>query len=625
MSVTSNGKKVILGILAITLAVAMACSSAAPTAAPPQARPEAQSQPAEAPAEAPDPAAPAAAPVSQPMTPTPTPLAGDAPIPRVPTATPVPAAASAALEAEEAVGTLRIAYTELGPPRFIPKLFGSPQVSINLTTVWESVWHNSPQNEVLPRLVKDWSVSDNGLVWTMKLEEGVQFHKGKGEMTAEDIVFSGDNRIEEGTISLPAGLPAVWEAPEGGVTILDDYTFEIDTTGSGPRFDFSWYFTSARRFGFPVVSKNHVEALGAERASVEQPIGTGPWESLEHKASESWHLAAVKDHWRKTPNFEELYILEIAEESTRVANFQAGKLDSMHMSLESIPVLEQMPGVKFKRLQWGGQMFINIHGQMYVDRPDLPTPRNSDLPWISSNPDTSSPEWETARKVREAMAISIDRQLIVDSVLQGEGSPSSIFGWMGNEHRLGPLFEELQYMYDPERAKQLLADAGYPDGIDINMALTTRPLPAVLEQGEVVCLMWEEVGIRCTQTRSPMSAFRPHFIKRSWEGVNTHGVDYLPEPVASMQGTYRVIGTVNYGMEHPWLEEKIQLAQDTFDEEERFEIQMEIAKWQFHNVITLPTFLVNRVYPLGPEIDDYEMGCCQTRVLFDLEHIPHRR
>ena len=67
------------------------------------------------------------------------------------------------------------------------------------------------------------------------------------------------------------------------------------------------------------------------------------------------------------------------------------------------------------------------------------------------------------------------------------------------------------------------------------------------------------------------------------------------------------------------------MAQDTFDEEERFEIQMEIAKWQFHNVITLPTFLVNRVYPLGPEIDDYEMGCCQTRVLFDLEHIPHRR
>ena len=216
-------------------------------------------------------------------------------------------------------------------------------------------------------------------------------------------------------------------------------------------------------------------------------------------------MDAVKDHWRKVPEFSELIILEIAEEATRVANFQAGKLDSMHMSLESIPVLEKMPGVKFKRLKWGGQMFINIHGQMYVDRPDLPTPRNSDLPWISSNPDTGSPEWEVARKVREAMSISIDRQLIVDTLLNGEGSPSSLFGWMGNEHRLGPLFEELIFEYNPARAKQLLAEAGYPDGIDIDMALTTRPLPAVTEQGEVVCLMWVEVGIRCTQTRSPMS------------------------------------------------------------------------------------------------------------------------
>ena len=211
MSVTSKGEKVILGILALTLAVAMACSSAAPTAAPPQAQPEAQSQPQPA---APAAAAPEPAAVPAPAS-TAAPLATNAPIPQVPTSTPVPTAASAAPESEEAKGTLRIAYTELGPPRFIPKLFGSPQVSINLTTVWESVWHNSPQNEVLPRLVKDWSVSDNGLVWTMKLEEGVQFHKGKGEMTAADIVFSGDNRIEEGTISLPAGLPAVWEAPEG--------------------------------------------------------------------------------------------------------------------------------------------------------------------------------------------------------------------------------------------------------------------------------------------------------------------------------------------------------------------------------------------------------------------------
>ncbi len=494
-----------------------------------------------------------------------------------------------------------------------------------MTTVHESPWHNDPKGNIMPRLFKSWSVSDNGLVWTFQIQEGIQFHEGKGEMTAKDIDWSVNNRLQEDSISRPTGLAAVWQAPEGGTTVIDDFTLEVDTSGSGPRFDISWYITSGKLGGQLVTSKKHVDALGEGTAGVEQPIGTGPWQSIEHRVAEFWHLEAVKDHWRKTPNFAELYIREISEESTRVANFLAGELDSMHMSLESISEIEKMDGVKIKRLEAGGQMFINIHGQMYVDRPDLPTPRNSDLPWISADPDTSSAEWEKARKVREAMAISIDRQLIVDTLLNGEGSPSSLFAWMGHENRLGSLYEELQYQYDPERAKQLLADAGYEDGFEINMALTTRPLPAVTEQGEVVCLMWEDVGISCIQEGSQMSAFRPHYIDRSWTGVNTHGTDASPEPLTNINGQISAASTVNYGIEHPWLEEKKAEALATVDEDQRFKVEAEIAKWIFDNVVILPTFKVNRVYPLGPRIDDWEMACCRTRTLLDIEYIPHRR
>ena len=82
---------------------------------------------------------------------------------------------------------------------------------------------------------------------------------------------------------------------------------------------------------------------------------------------------------------------------------------------------------------------------------------------------------------------------------------------------------------------------------------------------------------------------------------------------------------VNYGIEHPFLEEKAAQASATFDEVERYKIEAEIAKWIFDNAVILPTFKVNRVYPLGPNIDDWEMACCRTRVLLDLEYIPHRR
>ena len=297
----------------------------------------------------------------------------------------------------------------------------------------------------------------------------------------------------------------------------------------------------------------------------------------------------------------------------------------MHMSLESLPVIEQVEGVKFLRLPGGGQTHINIHGQMYIDREDLATPRNSSLPWISASPNTGSPEWEQARKVREAMAIAIDGELIVETLLGGAGQPNSVFGWMGHEARLGSLSDELVYEYDPERAKQLLSDAGYEQGFEINMALTVRPFAGTVQMGEAACTMWEEINIRCTQTRSQMSAFRPNFVDRSWEGLNTHGLGPLPEPLVTYSSSMVSKGVINYGIEHPFLEEKISQTQATFDDEQRFEIQREIAQWVFDNVAILPMYKVDWVFPLGPNIDTWDMACCDARVLFDLEHIPHRR
>ena len=542
-------------------------------------------------------------------------------------ATSVPAPTQAPAVSTGAVGTLNIAYSQVGPPKFIPKVNGSPQSSINTSTVWESLWHTDSEGNLIPRLVKDWSVSEDGLVWTLRLEEGIQFHNGKGDMTAEDVIWSMDNIVSEGTVSgRLAQRQTIFYAENGGMTAIDDHTIEVDSTGSGPRFDLTWYSTSGLLTGaLPVMSKNHIEALGEERATVEDPIGTGPWRHIEHKTSEVWKLEAVEDHWRKTPEFAELNIFEIAEEATRIANFLAGKLDSMHMSLESLKVIEQVEGVKFLRLPGGGQTHLNIHGQMYIDREDLGTPRNSDLPWISSSADTDSPEWEQARKVREAMAIAIDRELIVETLLGGAGEPNSVFGWMGHEARLGSLREELVYEFDVDRAKQLLSEAGYGDGFEINMALTVRPFAGTVQMGEAACTMWEEINIRCTQTRSQMSAFRPNFVDRSWEGINTHGLGPLPEPLVTYSSSMVSEGVINYGIEHPFLQEKIDQAQSTFDDEDRFAIQREIAQWVFDNVAIMPMYKVDWVFPLGPNIDSWDMACCDARVLFDLEHIPHRR
>ncbi len=640
MAFRSFRKTALFGVIALALALVVACGAAEETVPEPepasqpqaqaQTQPSAPSEPAAAPAA--ESSAPAAEPTGSSQLATsqsaPAPTAAPRPAGRstlVPTPTPAPVVE--VMEETPTAGVLNIGYSQLGPPKFIPKLSGSPQTSINISVLWESMWHSDSNGNVIPRLVKEWSVSDDGNVWTLHLEENIPFHKGKGNMTAQDMIWSMDNIVSEGTVSgRLAQRQTIFYAEGGGMTAVDDHTLQVDTTANGPRFDLTWYSTSALLTGaLPIMSQAHFESLGEERAGVEDPIGTGPWQHVEHKTSEVWKLEAVQDHWRKTPNFAELNIWEIAEESTRIANFQAGKMDSIHMSLESLPVLEQVEGVKFLRLPGGGQTHINIHGQMYIDRPDLGTPRNSSLPWISSNPDLNSVEWEQARKVREAMSIAIDRELIVETLLGGAGEVNSTFGWMGHEARLNELQDTLVYEYNPERAKQLLEEAGYGDGFDIVMALTTRPFPGTVQMGEVACVMWEEIGIRCAQERSQMSAFRPKFVDRSHEGVNTHGVGPLPEPLVTYSSSLVAAGVINYGIEHPWLDAKIAEAMETFDDEQRFALQREVAQWVFDNAVILPMYKVNWIFPLGPNVDTWEMACCDARVLFDLEYAPHRR
>lgn len=642
MSVKFFRKSVIFGMLLMTLALVAACgASEAPTAAPAPAapsQPQAQAQPA-APsqpqaaaeamssAQATEPSGSGEAAGASQSAPAATSVPSRPAVRSTLVPTPTPAPVVEVVEEQSAVGILNIGYSQLGPPKFIPKLSGSPQSSINMSVLWESMWHSDPQGNVIPRLVKEWSVSDDGNIWTLHLEENVPFHKGKGNMTAQDMIWSMDNIVSEGTVSgRLAQRQTIFYAEGGGMTAVDDHTLQVDTTANGPRFDLTWYSTSALLTGaLPIMSQAHVESLGEEKAGVEDPIGTGPWQHVEHKTSEVWKLEAVSDHWRKTPYFAELNIWEVAEESTRIANFQAGKMDSIHMSLESLPVVEAVPDTKFIVLPGGGQTHINIHGQMYIDRPDLGTPRNSSLPWISSNPDLNSAEWEQARKVREAMSIALDRELIVEELLGGAGEVNHVFGWMGHESRLNELQETLVYEYDPERAKQLLEEAGYGDGFDIIMALTTRPFPGTVQMGEVACLMWEEIGIRCAQERSQMSAFRPKFVDRSHEGVNTHGVGPLPEPLVTYSSSLVSAGIINYGIEHPWLDAKIAEAMATFDDEQRFAHQREVAQWVFDNVVILPMYKVNWIFPLGPNVDTWDMACCDARVMFDLEHAPHRR
>ena len=538
-------------------------------------------------------------------------------------ATAVPQASSP--QSSKPKGVLRIALDEIGPPKWIPKLQGAPQNSINNTTFWESLWKNQKSTGLTGVLAESWEISPDSTVWTIRLHQGVPFHHGYGEMTVHDFVFSMENSVEKGTSRSPKLLKRHFFPEGGGMTVVDDHTFQVDTVV--PAWSLPWDVATGmdNYMGTGVISKKYYDEQGEEKAGYTKAVGTGPWRSAKHTAGGTWRFEAVENHWRKTPNFTELHYIEISEESTRLANFLAGKLDTGTFNLESIAQIEKdCQKCKFKTFATGAQLFLNIHGNVYIDRPDLATPRNAELPWISSNPDTNSDEWAKARKVRKAMAIAIDRQLLVDTLLRGKGAPAHVYGWTGFEDRMGYL-ADLKHEFNPELAKQLLAEAGYPNGIEVPMALTNRPYPATIETAAAVATMWEDVGIRTTQIRQPMSAFRPNFVKRSWEGVNSHGNNVSSEPLLSRTTTFHTEGVINYGVEHQIAEELTERISAAFVQEERLELVRQLTKFLYDEVLTIPTVSVYHVWPLGPEIDEWEWTFPVVRVPSNLEFIPHRR
>ena len=574
---------------------------------------------------------PAATAVPQPtaaLAATTAPSAGQAAQP-APTATQAPRAqptATTAAPSEAAPeGTLNVGYKELGLFGTNPKTTPGQVMLFIGSSVGESLLATTEDGNFLPKLVTGWSVSDDSLVWTFKLREGVQLHKGYGEMTSDDVIWSVQEFGAEGSISPRAShLKRLWDNPSGYAKAIDDYTIEVD---SG-EVQYDMLAMMGIPFAGTIVSKKQVDELGEEAASADGAM-TGPWEIGEVESGRFWKMNAVQDHWRKTPNFAEMIFHEIPEESTRLANFQVGVLDVFNIvGLDSLPAVQRVPDVKFMRVESGATEHLGIFGAFYVGlgTEDQRPGYDPDLPWVSGSPDPASEEWANATKVRQAMAISIDRQGIVDTLLHGEGKPLVLWGWENNIHRLPEEYR--QWEYDPEKAKQLLAEAGYPGGgFEITLTPSIRGVPAEVEACEAVATMWEDIGIKVKVQKIPYASLSPQIRTRDYQGANCHGTGGRTDPLSLLLVLTTLHASFTVGFEHPYMEERISEALHIVDDDERYAVMVDVARFTYDNVVEMGLYSVNQIWPLGPRVDPwdehFEYG--DKRVLTGTEYAPHRQ
>ena len=610
---------IFLVALIASLFVMVACGASEPATAQPTEAPAAPA-PTAAPQPTAVPAATTAPPAPQATTAAAAPTRAAAPT-AAPTAKPAPTPVPTTADTTGPEGTLNTGFREVNPFAAHPSLSSTIQAQFVGSGIGETPVSQDVNDVFQAELFSDWDVAPDGLTWTFKVRQGVPFHKGYGEMTADDVVWYFEEFGSPDSLNGHARhvRRLLLDADGSPISKVDDYTVTAST--SVPHFDM--LLRLARPNIGAITSKRQAEELGDEEAA-QDGAATGPWEIVEHLSGSYWRMKAVEGHWRKTPEFAELYFHNIPEESTRVANFQTGHLDTMQMNLDSKPVIDEVPGIEYMRVAFGGTMQVALGlGNFHVPGLDRPS-WDPDLPWVSASPDIDSEEWDQARKVRLAMAMAIDKQTIVDTLLRGIGQPLALWGWEANMHRLPDDMQEREY--NPEKAMELLAEAGYPDGFEITLTPDIRGIPSEVEACEAVAVMWNSVGIRAKVNRVPYAAVAPIYRAREYTGANCHGTAGVSDPMNLLGNAFNSNASGIIGFEHPILDELLARASGIVDDEARYEVAIEAARFIWDHVVDEGLYSVDILWPLSTKVQDWgqhlEHG--DRRYLTGTEYAKHR-
>jgi peptide/nickel transport system substrate-binding protein len=283
-----------------------------------------------------------------------------------------------------------------------------------------------PGNPLAPSLAESWTVSPDGLVYEFVLRSGVRFHNGD-PVTAEDVKFSFERYRGAASKTFRERVAAV--EPAGANRVR----FRLKQ----PWPDFLTFYASATGAGW-IVPKKYVEKVGDEGFK-KAPIGAGPYRFVSFTPGVELVLEAVDHYWRRAPQVKRLVFRTIPDPSTRFAALKRGEIDvSYWMTATLGEELRRTPGLTLKP-----SLANNSYWVYFVDQ------------WDPKSP------WHD-RRVRLAANYAIDRQAI---------NQAETLGYSKMNYSLIPSHFEFFWQpppipFDRVRAKQLLAEAGYPNGFD---------------------------------------------------------------------------------------------------------------------------------------------------------------
>ena len=334
------------------------------------------------------------------------------------------------------------------------------------TNVYEGLTTTDPEGKVLPGLAVSWKVSPDGKSYEFKLRKGVTYVNGD-PVVAEDVAFVFANSKVPGNAQ-SLSPEAHWKSVE----ILDAETVRYTLTTPDPGF----LQTIGSSFQNHLIPQKYYDSVGGEEGFEKAPVGTGPYKVVDRKIKEGWTLERYEGYWGEKPQIKTAEFRVIPESSTRAAAMKVGEIDfSANFPPAAMEDLEKTGGFKLIKNPANQTISIRINKLRETD------------------PATGKPNPFLDKRVRQAMAYSIDRDAIISKVLNGVGEKIAVLfpGDFGYDPELKP------YPYDPNKAKQLLAQAGYPNGFDATFyGLLGERIPLSKEVGEAVAAYLTAAGIR---------------------------------------------------------------------------------------------------------------------------------
>jgi peptide/nickel transport system substrate-binding protein len=497
------------------------------------------------------------------------------------------AGAGAGRPAEKPSGELRLAMAGIGVMRPIPWQ-ETPFSKGYLTLLYDFLVGANADGSLSTAngAAERWQMSPDGMTWTFWLRKGITFHDGT-ELTAEDVKWSLE------MVSKPESIAAFAARLRNSVEAIetaDPYTLVIRT--KKPDLWLAQDLSMAAGYEGAILPRRYYEQVGPDGFAA-KPVGSGPYRWVKGLPGSFIQLEAVERHWAEgVPKVQTVTYRVVPEESTRIAMIQTGEADVVGVSRERVAELAAR-GLKVFVKERGSVIGCYFHQQ-----------------------------WEGHpvgdRRVRQALNLAINREEIVNFIFAGQAKLMAMYPIGSFAVAAGADPELKPYPYDPAKAKQLLAEAGYPNGFETTIYSYAREdVPEMPRLVEAIAGYAAKVGVKLNIFATEYPVARTRRITGKMPGH----ISCLGTPNRSSPGDLlTLLHTLHHSSSRltdhkvPELDALIEAAQAATSEAEAKKLIGDLHRWLYQDYATLPIAEASIPFVADPKkVAQWDLG----RTLYD--------